>query len=268
MSKFLKKKKNYRSQIQSFTKANYEIMFPQYLFTSRGKSFTKAGTQHDIINRSIKQKRNFNFNRCYPVYIYTYHIHDILNSFAQSILINAARSVHLRWSGEKCQKFVYALRHVGRMVNMTRKEGKDEGSWCGGLYRDEKRVQCILEIDAYTRLLPHCIRICPISWMYVLHVASFCRAWPMTSRMTIRDLSSMFIANTFNWSFYNLDWYPVDIRFNYEELFKKFGSQRCELKNLHKMMIFKIRFKIRHVLCNNKFHKTSHKKMIKIGKRE
>lgn len=50
------------------------------------------------------------------------------------------------------------------------------------LYRDEENViLCILEIDKYTRLLPHCIRICPISWMlYVLHgTNSFCRAWPI-----------------------------------------------------------------------------------------
>lgn len=143
------------------------------MFISRRRNFMKARIQYDVINRSVHNAKKETSTSIDAIpYI---HIRWRYTEFFCAVNIDQcnSHSVHLRWSGEKCQKFEYALRHVGRMVNMTRKEGKDEGSWHSGLYRDEeKRVY-----GAYRKSMCT-LACCHIAYAFVrFHECMYCASF-------------------------------------------------------------------------------------------
>lgn len=57
------------------------------------------------------------------------------------MILDSAQSIRIQRTLAMKQEKILDIRissHVGRVANMTRKEGKVEGSWCDGFYGEEE----------------------------------------------------------------------------------------------------------------------------------
>lgn len=120
-------------------------------------------------------------------WMYPLTIHQILDSDERSISTSAVRkAMWLMMKRRKVREIRVRLSPCWSSVQHDRKE-EDEGEGLRGAVRRDAGSRymqreregekgrksnayarwCVSEIDACVRLLPHCTRICPISWMYI-----------------------------------------------------------------------------------------------------
>lgn len=165
------------------------------MFISRRRNFMKARI-HDVINRSVHNAKKETSTSIDAIpYIY---IRWRYTEFFCAVNIDQcnSHSVHLRWSGEKCRKFEYALRHVGRMVNMTRKEGKDRGI-VGSI--ETKRSAYTVHIGNRCVHSPVATLHTHLSdFMNVCIARRFFLSWPTVSWQPATIYWRFFVAKTFN----------------------------------------------------------------------